>query len=130
MRFPDVHRSADERFVDTWYRKKTGTAFDNTRTISLSGWIPDDTPADVPALAPFATSTVLDTSPQACWAWAVPPWLRLPADASDAPRSYAPSSAPAPAGLRRCHGSRTPDRRYALRRSFRRWAAACIIGRR
>jgi hypothetical protein len=86
MRFPDIHRSADERFVDAWYRKRTGTEFDSTRTISLFGWIPDDTPVDLPALAPFAKSTVLDTSPQACWAWAAPPWLRLSADTSDAPQ--------------------------------------------
>jgi hypothetical protein len=85
LRFPEVHRSADDRYVHTWYRKKTGTAFEDARTVRLEGWIPEETPADRDALAPFATSTVVDTSPQACWAWAVPPWLRLPDATGDAP---------------------------------------------
>ncbi|MGC1215566.1 MAG: hypothetical protein WA890_30460 [Micromonospora sp.] len=85
LRFTEVHRCADERYVQTWYRKKTGAQFDDVRNVHLDGWVPEATPVSRDALAPFATSTVLDVSPQACWAWAVPPWLRLPDDTADAP---------------------------------------------
>jgi hypothetical protein len=85
LRFTEVHRSADERYLHTWYRKKTGTEFDDAHNVRLGGWIPTATPAGRDALAPFALSTVLDTSPQACWAWAIPPWLRPPDDTCDAP---------------------------------------------
>ena len=84
LRFTQVHRSAAERYVHTWYRKQTGAEFGDTRTVHLSGWVPEDTSTDRAALAPFATSTVLDTSPQAAWAWAVPPWLRHPDTGDDA----------------------------------------------
>jgi hypothetical protein len=85
FRFTQVHRSADDRYVHTWYRKKAGTAFDGHRAVHLSGWVPDGTPADRQALAPFATATVADTCAEACWAWALPPWLRLPQGTDDAP---------------------------------------------
>ncbi|HEX6497775.1 MAG TPA: hypothetical protein VF054_01935 [Micromonosporaceae bacterium] len=85
LRFTEVHRSADERYVQTWYRKATRAYFENARNVHLDGWVPEATHTGREALAPFATSTVLDVSPEACWAWAVPPWLRLPDDTSDVP---------------------------------------------
>jgi hypothetical protein len=85
LRFVEVHRSANDSYLHTWYRKKTGTKLQDLHNVHLGGWIPQATPAGHVALAPFATSTVLDTTPQACWAWAIPPWLRLPDDTCDAP---------------------------------------------
>jgi hypothetical protein len=85
VRITDIHRSADHHYLHTWYQKRTGARLDNDRAVHLEGWIPQATPADREALAPFATSTVLEPSPQACWAWAIPPWLALPGDVSDAP---------------------------------------------
>jgi hypothetical protein len=82
----NVHSSADPRFVDTWYRKKTrGGELKQTRDVSLKGWVPDGIGTDKQVLRPFAMTTVADTSPQACWTWAVPPWLRPAADRDDAP---------------------------------------------
>jgi hypothetical protein len=86
FRLPDVHRSADERYVTTWYRKKTGNDLENRLTVRLHGWIPDGTPNDLDVLRPFALSTAADITPQACWAWAIPPWLRHPDTLDDAPK--------------------------------------------
>jgi hypothetical protein len=102
IRMLDVHRSATEPYRDVDYRKKTRRTRLSTRDVYLSGWIPDDTPNDTQALAPYATCTVHDITPQACWTWAVPPWMRIPTDTGDAPelRSHlgaTNSGAPVPA---------------------------------
>jgi hypothetical protein len=85
-RFIAVHRSATPGYLRDWYRVQTHGELDTTREISLIGWTPDDVPAHRDALAPYATSTVYDTSPEACWTWAIPPWLALPDDGADAPQ--------------------------------------------
>ncbi|GIE92375.1 hypothetical protein Are01nite_88550 [Actinoplanes regularis] len=44
--------------------KKTGNQLEHRRNVSLTKWIPDDTPHDLGSLRPFATSTAADTTPQ------------------------------------------------------------------
>ena len=81
---PDIHRSAPDGYLRYCYRTRLGAGEPET-TLSLQGWIPDATPTDRDSLARYALSTPHDTTPQAGWSWAVPPWLNLP-DGTDAPR--------------------------------------------
>jgi hypothetical protein len=84
FRLPGVHRGADERFVETWYRTKTGQKLDTNRKVSLEKWIPDTVGRSLDDLRPYATAHPHDVSPQASWAFAVAPWLRSPQSADDA----------------------------------------------
>jgi hypothetical protein len=83
--FAEVHPSANTDYLKVWYRQHVRAELLTTREVSLAGWIPDETPYDVDAMAPYATSTVLDTTPEACWAWALTPWIRPATDTDDAP---------------------------------------------
>jgi hypothetical protein len=84
LRYTRVHRSADDRYVAAWYRKTFGPDPVINWTISLEGWVPADIPDDKAALKPYATATASDVHAEACWTWAIPPWLRIPTG-SDTP---------------------------------------------
>jgi hypothetical protein len=83
-RFQDLQPRPQPALVRTWYRHRTGRELNTTRSISLAGWVPDDVPNDRTAMVPYATSTVHDTTPEACWSWAIPPWLAVPEGTDDA----------------------------------------------
>jgi len=85
FRLAEVHRSAAKPYLPTWYKKTTGGTLTTTRNVSLDGWVPATAGCDKEKLAPYATSTVRDTTPQARYTWAIPPWLRPPTDDTDAP---------------------------------------------
>jgi len=80
-----IHRSADVAYGRVWYQKHHHESLDSIRRLSVDGWVPTDLPYDRASLAPYMTSTVHDTTPQAQYAWSVSPWLRPPTDTSDAP---------------------------------------------
>jgi hypothetical protein len=83
--FPGVHSSASAEFTRAWYRKQAGTELPVTHGLSLKGWIPSHV-EDTPELFDrYASSMPVDTHPEACWAWAIPPWMRIPTDTTDVP---------------------------------------------
>ena len=80
----DVHRSAPDAYLRYCYRTRLRAGNPET-TLDLQGWVPDNCPTDRDSVARYALSTPHDTTPQASWCWAVPPWLNTP-DGTDAPR--------------------------------------------
>ncbi|SDM83080.1 hypothetical protein [Allokutzneria albata] len=85
VKFPAVHENASPEFLGLWYRKQVGTELQSTRTVSLKGWVPPETESDDESYALYARSFALHEHPEAIWTWAVPPWMGLPTDTSDAP---------------------------------------------
>ncbi|MET9265226.1 hypothetical protein [Amycolatopsis sp. NPDC004079] len=85
MTIPAVHRSAGNDYKKLWYRKKSGADLDLTRQVSLEGWVPEGTEDTVASHGRYALSRPGDTHPEACWTWAVPPWMRIPDGTGDAP---------------------------------------------
>ncbi len=86
FQLPDVHGSADERYVTTWYRKKTGHDLDPRHTSSCGAGFPTASPTIWTPCARSPCPPPRDTTPQACYAWAIPPWLRHPDTRDDAPQ--------------------------------------------
>lgn len=82
----DVHRSASQEYRQVWFRKHSGQQLLPNRNLSLRGWVPEYLEHDTDQHARFACSTALDQNPEACWSWAIPPWMRHPGDTTDAPR--------------------------------------------
>ncbi|MFG1642655.1 hypothetical protein ACGFMK_20380 [Amycolatopsis sp. NPDC049252] len=82
--FPGLHSSASDRYRQVWLNKRIGTPMPQ-RQLSLRGWIPDDVEENPDEFAGYAYTYPVDVTPQACWAWAIPPWMRIPTDESDAP---------------------------------------------
>lgn len=85
VRYPAVHTSSTVQYARTWYRKQTGSQLPETVNVTMQGWVPDDLGVELDELAPYALSTALGDGPEAWWEWAIPPWMRIPTDTSDAP---------------------------------------------
>ncbi|MEV4604929.1 hypothetical protein AB0K15_47245 [Amycolatopsis sp. NPDC049253] len=84
MALPTVHASASAEFKQAWYRKQVGATLHPTRAVSFTGRLPPGAEDDMGTYARYATSIPLDTQPEACWTWAIPPWMRIPNDTTDA----------------------------------------------
>jgi hypothetical protein len=109
-----VHRSATADYARTWYRERTAGQLPETVNVSMLGWGPDGVGTELEELAPYALSTA--HTPEACWEWAIPPWLRIPADTADAP------------ALRDDLGARDPGAPRQLAAPF--LGQGCLRGRR
>lgn len=80
----DIHRSAPASFRRVWARKHLGEELDEVRHLCLLGWIPEQVENTRAAHTRYMFSTAADINPEACWSWAIPPWMGLPTGA-DAP---------------------------------------------